>query len=52
MILVEDGFPESCQLDLLSAGGERGGCSATMGALPPWVDSDGGNVSLLDVFNL
>jgi hypothetical protein len=41
MISVEDGFPESCRLDPLSAGGERDGCSATTAALPLWrVDSD------------
>jgi hypothetical protein len=58
MISVEDGFPESRQLDPLSAGGERGGCSATMAALLPWRlcchmgGQRWGNVSLLDVFNL
>jgi hypothetical protein len=58
MISVEDGFPESRQPDPLSAGEERGGCSATTAALPPWRfrrhmgRQRREHVSPLDVFNL
>ncbi len=57
-ISVEDGFPESRRLDLLSAGGERGGCIATAAALLPWRlrrhigKQQRGDVSPIDIFNL
>jgi hypothetical protein len=53
MISVEDGFPESCQLNLVSAGEEWGGCFAATAAkllygsfAATWVDSNGGSVTL------